>query len=109
MTMVGKKSFIIMTLLIPFLIILLGCIPVLLAYINNSADTSVTRIAVIDESGKYAGAFKDTTNYRFVVMQGDQAVNAHEFYKNTNESIDAVVVIPADVLESQKATIYSVL
>ncbi|MBR5725907.1 MAG: ABC transporter permease [Muribaculaceae bacterium] len=107
MTMVGKKSFIIMTLLIPFLIILLGCIPVLLAYINNSADTSVTRIAVIDESGKYAGAFKDTTNYRFVVMQGDQAVNAHEFYKNTNESIDAVVVIPADVLESQKATIYS--
>lgn len=107
MTMVGKKSFIIMTLLIPFLVILVGCIPVLLAYINNSADTSVTRIAIIDESGKYAGAFKDTTNYRFVVMQGDQKVNAHEFYKNANGSIDVVVEIPADVLESQKATIYS--
>ena len=49
MTIVGKKSFIVMTLLIPFLIIVLGCVPVLLAYVNDSTDTSVTRIAVIDE------------------------------------------------------------
>ena len=107
MTMVGKKSFIIMTLLIPFLILLVGCIPVLMAYINSSADTTVTRIAVIDESGKYGGAFKDSPNYRFVIMQGDKATNAHEFYKNAGESIDAVMVIPASVLEDQQATIYS--
>ena len=102
MTMVGKKSFIIMTLLIPFLILIVGCIPVLLAYINSSADTSVTRIAVIDESGNYGSAFKDTPNYRFMVMQGDKAVNAHEFYKNAGESIDAVMVIPANVLDDQQ-------
>lgn len=107
MTMVGKKSFIIMTLLIPFLILIVGCIPVLLAYINSSADTSVTRIAVIDESGNYGSAFKDTPNYRFMVMQGDKAVNAREFYKNAGESIDAVMVIPANVLDDQQATIYS--
>ncbi len=108
MTMVGKKSFIVMTILIPFLLILLMCVPVLLAYINSSADTSVTRIAVIDESNTYGAAFKDTPNYRFVLMSGgDKAVNAHDFYKNAGESIDAVVVIPANVLESQKATIYS--
>ncbi len=107
MTIVGKKSFIIMTLLIPFLILLVGCIPVLMAYINSSADTTVTRIAVIDESGKYGGAFKDSPNYRFVIMQGDKAINAHEFYKNAGESIDAVMVIPASVLEDQQATIYS--
>ena len=107
MTIVGKKSFIIMTLLIPFLILLVGCIPVLMAYINSSADTTVTRIAVIDESGKYGGAFKDSPNYRFVIMQGDKATNAHEFYKNAGESIDAVMVIPASVLEDQQATIYS--
>ena len=107
MTMVGKKSFIIMTLLIPFLILIVGCIPVLLAYINSSADTSITRIAVIDESGNYGSAFKDTPNYRFMVMQGDKAVNAHEFYKNAGESIDAVMVIPANVLDDQQATIYS--
>ena len=50
MTMVGKKSFIIMTLLIPFLILIVGSIPVLMAYINSSADTSGTRSAVSDES-----------------------------------------------------------
>ncbi|MBR5087501.1 MAG: ABC transporter permease [Muribaculaceae bacterium] len=107
MTLVGKKSFIIMTLLIPFLILIVGCIPVLLAYINSSADTSVTRIAVIDESGKFGSAFKDSPNYRFVIMQGDKKVNAHDFYKNAGESIDAVMVIPANVLDNQQATIYS--
>ncbi len=107
MTMVGKKSFIIMTLLIPFLILIVGSIPVLMAYINSSADTSVTRIAVIDESGNYGNAFKNSPNYRFMIMQGDKAFNAHEFYKNAGESIDAVIVIPADVLDNQQATIYS--
>lgn len=107
MTIVGKKSFIVMTLLIPFLIILVGCIPVVLAYINDKADTSVTRIAVIDESGNYGGAFKNTTNYHFVPLLGDSAVNAHEFYKNAGESLDAIVIIPKDVLDSQQATIYS--
>ena len=107
MTIVGKKSFIIMTLLIPFLIILVGCIPVLLAYINNSADTSVTRIAVIDESNQFGAAFKNSTNYNFVVMNGDQSFNPHEFYQKAGDSLDAVVVIPADVLNTQRATIYS--
>ena len=107
MTIVGKKSFIIMTLLIPFLIIIVGCIPVLLAYLNNSADTTVTRIAVIDETGLYAGAFKNNDNYRFVPLLGDSIVNPHEFYKNAGESIDAVMVIPEDVLDNQQVNIYS--
>ncbi len=107
MTIVGKKSFIVMTLLIPFLIILVGCIPVLLAYINNTADTSVTRIALIDETGSYGSAFKNTDNFHFVPLLGDSVVDAHEFYKNAGESLDAVMVIPKDVLDGQRATIYS--
>jgi ABC-2 type transport system permease protein len=107
MTIVGKKSFIIMTLLIPFLIILLGCIPVVLAYFNSSADTSVTRIAIIDEGGKYAGAFQNTDNYHFVSLLGDSIVNPHEFYKNAGESLDAVMVIPEDVLDGGRPTLYS--
>lgn len=107
MTIVGKKSFIIMTLLIPFLIIIVGCIPVLLAYFNNSADTTVTRIAVIDETGLYAGAFKNNDNYRFIPLLGDSIVNPHEFYKNAGESLDAVMVIPKDVLDGQRVSIYS--
>ena len=107
MTMVGKKSFIVMTLLVPILIILVGCVPVLLAYINSSADTSVTRIAVIDENGNFGGAFKDSPNYQFVVMRGDTVANVHDFYKNTNQSFDAVLKIPENVLDNQQATLYS--
>ena len=107
LTIVGKKSFIVMTLLIPFLIILIGCIPVLLAYINNNADDSITRIAIIDENGNYAGAFKNTANYRFEVLSDVKSATPKDFYKYDGERPDAYVVIPSDVLESQQATIYS--
>ena len=107
MTIVGKKSFIVMTLLIPFLIIVLGCVPVLLAYVNDSTDTSVTRIAVIDETGKYGGAMKNNDNYRFVPLMGQKVDNPHEFYKAAGESLDAVMVIPADVEENQQVNIFS--
>ena len=107
LTIVGKKSFIVMTLLIPFLIILIGCIPVLLAYINNNADDSITRIAIIDENGNYAGAFKNTANYRFEVLSDVKSATPKDFYKHDGERPDAYVVIPIDVLESQQATIYS--
>lgn len=107
LTIVGKKSFIVMTLLIPFLIILIGCIPVLLAYINNNADDSITRIAIIDENGNYAGAFKNTANYRFEVLSDVKSATPKDFYKHDGERPDAYVVIPSDVLESQQATIYS--
>ena len=107
MTIVGKKSFIVMTLLIPFLIILIGCVPVLLAYVNDSADTSVTRIAVIDETGKYGGAMKNNDNYRFVPLLGQKVDNPHDFYIAAGESIDAVMVIPADVDESQLVSVFS--
>lgn len=107
MTIVGKKSFIVMTLLIPFLIILIGAIPVMLAYFNKASDTSVTRIAVIDETGKYGGAMKDNPNYRFVTLTWQKVDNPHEFYKKAGESIDAVMVIPQDVEENQSVNIYS--
>lgn len=107
MTIVGKKSFVVMTLLIPFLIILVGCVPVLLAYVNNNADDSVTHIAVIDENGSYAGAFKNTANYRFEILQDVKGDKPKDFYRHDADRPDAYVVIPQDVLESQHATIYS--
>lgn len=107
MTLVGKKSFIVMTILIPFLILIVGCIPVLLSYINSTADTSVTRIAVIDETGRYSGALKDNDNYRFIRLSGQKVDNPHDFYIAADESIDAVMVIPSGVEESQQVNLYS--
>ena len=55
MSIVGRKSFIIMTLLFPFLMIALGSIPVVMAYLNDKGDQT-QQIAVIDETGHYAAA-----------------------------------------------------
>ena len=55
MTIVGKKSFIIMTILIPFLLILLLFVPIMMKYINDKTDSSQMRIAVVDKSRNYGG------------------------------------------------------
>lgn len=107
MTIVGRKSFIIMTILIPVLMIVLGCMPILFSYINDSADTSITHIAVIDSSPGFGNAFRSDGKYRFVVMNGDTKVKPYEFYKNTSSSIDAVMVVPANVLESRQVELFS--
>lgn len=107
MTIVGRKSFIIMTILIPVLMIVLGCMPLLFAYINDSADSSVTHIAVIDSSPGFGNAFRSDDSYRFVVMSGDTKVKPYEFYKNTSSSIDAVMVIPSNVMETKQVELFS--
>ncbi len=104
----SKKSFIIMTLLIPVLMIVIGAIPVLFAYLNNSTDTHVERIAVIDQSEQqYGKALVDKDNYSFVVFNAEKsAPNPRELYtKSTN--LNAVIVIPGDIIESKQVKIYS--
>ena len=50
---------------------------------------------------------KNNDNYRFVPLMGQKVDNPHEFYKAAGESLDAVMVIPADVEESQQVSIFS--
>ncbi len=107
MTIVGKKSFIIMTILIPFLLILLMFVPILLKYVNDKTDSSEMRIAVIDRSHNYGGAFKDSDRYRFELMSGDSMDKAYDIYKKASGRVDAIMVIPADVLESQQVDLFS--
>lgn len=107
MTIVGKKSFIIMTILIPFLLMLLIFVPIIMKYINDKTDTSVMRIAVVDRSHNYGGAFKDTDKYRFELMSGDSMDKTYDIYKKASGRIDAVMEIPADVLESQQVELFS--
>ena len=108
MMIVGKKSFIVMTLLIPFIVVLVGAVPVLLAYLNNNTDSRVEHIAVIDKSG-YGAALKDNDRYRFVVLNAvnDTAASAREFYNKSSKQLNAVVVIPPDVMESRQVNVYS--
>lgn len=106
MSIVGRKSFIIMTLLFPFLMIALGSIPVVMAYLNDKGKET-QQIAVIDETGRYAAALPNDNKFNFVAIQGDTVTNAREFYDKSNGSISAVVIIPRDVDSTGVVNIYS--
>lgn len=106
MSIVGRKSFILMTLGMPLLFILIMAIPVGLAYLNDKgSDTQ--QIAVIDETGRYAAALKSDDMYSFVAIKGDTVTDAREFYDKANGSLDAIIIIPRDVDSTGVVNIFS--
>ena len=56
MSIVGRKSFLVMTLLIPIIIVICMLIPVLLTKMNNESATETQQVTVIDETGSLASA-----------------------------------------------------
>ena len=90
MSIVGRKSFIILTLLFPFLMIAIGSIPILMAYMNDKGD-QMQQIAVIDETGRYAAALPNDNKFNFVAINGDTVTNARDFYDKSKGSISAVI------------------
>ncbi len=106
MSIVGRKSFIVMTLGMPLLFIIIMAVPIGLAYLNDKgSDTQ--QIAVIDETGRYASALHSDDMYNFVAINGDTVANAREFYNKANGSLDAIVIIPHNVDSTGAVNIYS--
>ena len=68
-TRVRKKSFIILTLLMPILMVALSLVPLWLSTLN---DGSVKNVAVIDNTGFYAPLLKSTDAFHFQVVGGPQ-------------------------------------
>ena len=95
MSLVGSKSFIIMTLLIPFLFIIIAAVPVGMAWLNDKGS-DVQEIAVIDETDRYAAALHSDDMYNFVIIKGD-----------TTAAYPIKVVIPRDVDSTGVVNIYS--
>ncbi|MBQ6080468.1 MAG: ABC transporter permease [Muribaculaceae bacterium] len=95
MSLVGSKSFIIMTLLIPFLFIIIAAVPVGMAWLNDKGS-DVQQIAVIDETDHYAAALHSDDMYNFVIIKGD-----------TTAAYPIKVVIPRDVDSTGVVNIYS--
>lgn len=104
MSIVGKKSFIVMTLLMPFLIILLGCVPVLLQIINTNDEKNV---AVIDETGLYANSFESDDSFTFTVYDQAKCGNARQLYDDHGDELYAIVIIPRDVEKTNQVLVYS--
>lgn len=101
---VAKKSFIIVTLLAPVLMIGLMCIPALLMNLNSS---DARQIAIVDMSGKYGKDFKNTDDYSFTILENVPTEKIKQEYENADGGIYAILVIPANVESTKQVNIYS--
>src|SRR5690554_329675 len=66
LTRVRKKSFIILTILMPFLMVALSIVPLWLSTLN---DGSVKNVAVIDNTGLYAPLLRSSDLYQFQIIK----------------------------------------
>ena len=96
MSIVGRKSFIFMTLGMPLLFIVIMAIPVGFGYLNDKGSTTQL-ISVVDETGLYAPALHSDEMYTFIIEEDLTASNAHDFYNKAPNGIDAMVIIPSNV------------
>lgn len=98
---VSKKSFILLSLLMPFFMGLLVFVPLWLSSIKSD---ETKQVAVIDQTGIYSALFKDTPTYKFI--KADQSL---EDYKTaSNKKLFAILQITDNLLEHPKAVaIYS--
>ncbi len=106
MALVGRKSFIVMTILVPIVMILVMAVPIGMAYLNEHSGEA-EQVAVIDETGRYGAALHSDHNYTYVTMQGHGERDARSLYENTRATTAAVVLIPAGVDSLEQVTIYS--
>lgn len=98
---VSKKSFLLLTFLAPVLFAAMVFVPLWLA---NLKSDEVKNIVVLDQVGKYAPAFKNTDEYRFVPAEGDM----EEYRKSDDKEVEAFLFITDDLLKQpHAATLYS--
>src|SRR5690554_3793179 len=70
LTRVRKKSFIVLTILMPFLMVALSIVPLWLSTLN---DGDVKNVAVIDDTGIYAPLLESNDQYTFqIIGDGNQ-------------------------------------
>lgn len=102
LTRVRKRSFIIMTLLMPLLMVALSFVPLWLSTLNDGA---VKNIAVIDNTGIYAPLLKSTDLYRFQIINDAQQ---GESQSKIGKDLFAILQITEDLnRNSQAVTILS--
>lgn len=97
MERVKKKSFIITTVLTPLLMMLMMALP---ALIMNFVDSSSTTVSVIDNSGVVLDKLESNESLSF-----RPATDATVDSAITREGIDAVLVIPENIIENRRANL----
>lgn len=99
-TRITKKSFILLTILMPFLMAALVALPMILGSVKGNEQQV---IAIVDNTHHYAPAFKSTEQYHFCVEP-----SMTDSLRNADAAPTAVVLITDDlVAHPEAATIYS--
>lgn len=97
---VRKKSFIIMTILMPFMMAALIFLPLALSMIKEDGEKY---IAVIDNTGLYADEFKSDDSYKFIPIE-----KMDKSFRSDTTEMAAVIQITDDLVEHPRAAaIYS--
>ena len=95
LTRIKKKSFILLTILMPFIMCAVVIVPLLLAQINSDEES---KVVIVDKTGHYADCFKDTLNFHF--QTSPQLLPT---YKSDTSDISAVVLITDDLAKNPSA------
>lgn len=95
LTRIQKKSFIILTILMPFIIAAVAVAPLLLASIKD--DTQHT-VMLVDKTLKYAPLFEDNESYHFVT-----ALEVLPEFREEDANVKAVILISEDLVENPNA------
>lgn len=96
---VRKKSFVLLTLFTPLLMIAIVFVPLWLSSIKSN---DIYHISVIDNTGKYVSLFKDVDRYRFF------DANRSSGSEKSEQEVFATLEITDDLLQNPKAaTLYS--
>lgn len=104
LNIVARKSFIVMTLLIPLLSVLCMAAPALLMGLNDGDQKTVV---VIDEGSGLADVIKDTEEYRFLRADSLANKNPRNFYESASDSVYAVVVLPKNLAKREYLSVFS--
>jgi len=103
LTRVRKKAFIIMIFAVPLLILAMGGVITLVAQ-NSDQLTDAQVVKVLDESGVFAGKFKDEKNLKFETTQQSLAEVKADLKKDDNMS---ALQIPVNYKQKDAIKIYS--
>lgn len=102
LTRVQKKSFILMTILSPIVMVALIFAPIWLAQLSSD---EVRQIAIIDQTGLYKNIYENSEEYQFTYTQG--ILNPAEMRAEESQPY-AYVIIKDNLLNNPKGmTIYS--
>jgi len=98
---VSKKSFLLITFLMPLMFAAMVFVPL---WLSSFKSSDVYKIAIVDQTGKYESLFENTDNYHFISSEK----SLEEYSKADRKDIFAFLSITGDILEDNNAaTLYS--